>query len=180
MLAFSSSGLIRLSRIFAQLCLLGMIAIPCLLALVWWHLDWLAANSPELRVLPFNPAEIRPAQQGLGFAVSMIPASVLVWGLWRLREVFSGFATGVFFSARTVEGIRAFALAVTLQALLRPVATTLLSIVLTMHNPPGQRALVVAFGSRELESLFIGGIFLAVACVMAEGRRLAEDNAQFV
>jgi hypothetical protein len=180
MLSFSSLGLIRLSRVFAQLCLLGMIAIPCLLALVWWHLDWLAANSPELRALAFEPAGIQPVQRALGFAVSMIPGSVLLWGLWRLREVFSVFATGVFFSARTVEGIRAFALAVTLQVLLRPLATALLSIVLTMHNPPGQRALVVAFGTRELESLFIGGIFLAVAFVMAEGRRLAEDNAQFV
>ncbi|MBI1179519.1 MAG: DUF2975 domain-containing protein [Alphaproteobacteria bacterium] len=180
MTPLSARGLIRISRMLRVCCMAGAVGIPLLLAFLWWQLDWIAAASPDLSRIAFDPREVNGAQRAAAFLTSMIPAGVLIWGLLRLQAVFRRFATGEFFSAATTDGLRAFALAVTLQALLRPVASALLSVLLTLQNPPGQRSLAVGFGSAELETLFVGAVFLAVAHLMNEGCRLADDNAQFV
>ena len=61
-----------------------------------------------------------------------------------------------------------------------PIIGGLLSVVLTMGNPPGERALVLSFSSNELALLFLGGCLLVISWVMAESSRLADDNAQIV
>ncbi|MFN3232915.1 MAG: DUF2975 domain-containing protein [Alphaproteobacteria bacterium] len=121
-----------------------------------------------------------PGTKLLGFLISMIPAGALLYGLWRLQDAFSRFAAGEFFSRETIRCIRTFALMVLLQALLRPIASSMLSVLLTLQNPPGEKALAIRFGSGELEMLFVGGLFFAVAHLMAEGRRIADENAQIV
>ncbi len=171
---------IRLSLLLKHVITLSLILLPTLFAALWWQFDWLAANAPELNRLAVDAQSVGPGRRVLGFLISMLPVSLLLYGLWRLREAFERFSQGEFFTYETITCIRSFALMVMLQSLMRPVATTLLSVLLTMSNPPGQRTLAISIGSGELEMLFVGAVFFAVAHLMVEGRRLADDNAQII
>jgi hypothetical protein len=51
---------------------------------------------------------------------------------------------------------------------------------ISMHNPPGHRFISLGFGSDDVEMLFLAGVTFVIARVMAEARRVAEENAGFV
>jgi hypothetical protein len=57
---------------------------------------------------------------------------------------------------------------------------SLLSIVLTVANPPGQRMLTVGFSSRDFTTLVLGIAVLLISWAMDEGRRIAEEQEQFI
>jgi hypothetical protein len=52
--------------------------------------------------------------------------------------------------------------------------------VFTLDNPPGSRQLVIALSVHDYLALIVGGVLLAVAWVMVEATRIADENASFV
>lgn len=170
----------RISRLMWILCTLATFAIPTMLAAMWMTFDLWAAGHPEL-------AGIQPVQDPMptpvlaaGFLISMLPGGIAMFAAWRLRALFSLYAEGRIFTADNSRCLKHFAMAVMAIAVVKPVATALLSVVLTLANPPGERMMMLRFGSPELTILFIGGVFLIIAWVMEEGRTMAEDQAQIV
>ena len=57
---------------------------------------------------------------------------------------------------------------------------TLHGLVLTMHNPPGRRMLIVQLSSNDYAFLVFGVLLLGIAWVMVEATRLAREHAEFV
>ena len=56
----------------------------------------------------------------------------------------------------------------------------LLSFVLTLSNHPGQRLLALSLSTEQLVALFVGAVFVVIARVLEEGRKLADDNASIL
>lgn len=170
----------RISRIMRALCGLAMVTIPCGLVLVWVSFDFWTNVNPGL--VPFGPLPDPMPWASLlgGFAVSLLPAGLLIFGLARLRRLFGLYAQGVIFAAENSRCLRHFALSVIGLALMQPLFLALLSVTLTWSNPPGQRMLTVGFGSPELGMVFVGMVFLVIAWIMELGRELAEEQAQIV
>ena len=157
-----------------------MVAIPVILALVWWQFEWLLATTPDYHNLPLYLDRISTGQILLCFGMSMVGASPILYGLWRIRKVFHSFERGTFFTATTARGMRMFALMIMLSVIVRPLTTAMTTVLLTLNNPPGEGTLALSFGSGNIETLFVGLVFFAIAHVMTEGQKLAEDNAQII
>ena len=51
---------------------------------------------------------------------------------------------------------------------------------LTLGNAPGQRMLSVQLGSQHYVVLLLGLVLIAMAMVMREAQRMAQENAEFV
>jgi uncharacterized membrane protein len=66
------------------------------------------------------------------------------------------------------------------QAPLGPLTSATLSAALSVGNPPNERAITIAFSINDYFALLVGGVLLAIATVMREAARLAEENASFV
>ena len=49
-----------------------------------------------------------------------------------------------------------------------------------VRNPPGSRQLVIALSVHDYLALIVGGVLLAVAWIMVEATRIADENASFV
>jgi len=60
------------------------------------------------------------------------------------------------------------------------VRTSLLSVILTMGKPPGQRLLVVGLDSGDFTGVFVGVVVLIISWVMDEGRKIEEDQALII
>ena len=173
------SGIRRLSRVMAALCLVAMVAMPLLLALAWALLPSLRPGWPPYATLPIPP---EPARELViaGFLVLLVPLAVLLWGVERLRRLFRRYEAGDVFSPQAARCLAGFAQAVLLWALLQPLASALAGMILTLGNPPGQRALALSVGTGEPGAVAIALVLLVVARVLREASRVAEENASFV
>ena len=169
----------RVSRTMMYLCSASFVLIPVALALAWANFE-LLRNVPPLGGLYI--AESGPGALSLlsGFLVSLIASGILLFGLWRLRRLFQLYSDGRIFTAENARCLTSFAWALVVFALTKPLFGALLSVLVTWHNPPGQRALAISFGSNEIGVAFVGVLLLVIAWIMREGCLLAEENAQIV
>jgi len=115
-----------------------------------------------------------------GFAISMVPLSVLIWGLLQAQRCFRAFAAARFLTAEPVAGLRGFALGLLISSLVNPFATAALSVLLSWRGPPGTRTLTFNVGSDTLLLILFAGTIAVIAWVLAEAVAIAEENAQFV
>lgn len=170
----------RVSRLMSALCVIGMVGLPIALAIVWadpWDTDWPYA---AVRQLVTNPSAMPDYVPYVGFVITLIPVAAVIFGLARLRDLFRLYAAGRIFAPESARCLKHFAIAVLLQAILQPLTGAALSVLLTLHNPPGQRQLMIGLGSNEFGALVVGGLILVIAWVMGESARIAEENAQIV
>lgn len=123
---------------------------------------------------------ITPLGQALAGVALAIPVGVMLYGLVAVRRMFAAFARGEVFSAYTAHQLQIFAASVLLQSPLGPLTSAGLSAALSVGNPPGERALVIAFSINDYFALIIGCVLFAAATIMREGARLADENASFV
>lgn len=172
--------LVRFAGVLRWLLLAAAAAIPLAVALVAALApDWVL-NQAGMAGLPVERALAEPWRLRAAFVVGVVPGLVVVWGMVRLATLFERIARGEVFSEAGARALRDFALAVLVQAALKPVAHTLSVLVLTIANPPGQRQLAIALGSDDVAAVLIGLVFLAVAWVLREGRRIADENALMI
>ena len=170
----------RLSYAMQQLCVIAIVTIPLLIAWIWLNFEQFADAIARQNNLMLQLEHIGPLSLALGFLCTMIPASVIIYGLLRLRALFLLYRSNIFFTDANARHLRAFSAALFVNALLTPITGTLLSIVLTMSNPPGQRSLSLAVGSHQIVTAFIAATFMIIAAIMVEGRKLADENAEII
>lgn len=123
---------------------------------------------------------ITPLGQALAGAVLAVPTGLMLYGMLAVRRMFQAFARGEVFSAHTARRLQTFAATILLQAPLGPLTSAGLSAALSAGNPPGQRALMISFSTNDYYAFVIGAVLFAVATLMREGARIAEENAGFV
>lgn len=170
----------RISRTLAVTCVVLMGALPVSVLIYWVVADGGAlavrANLPARAI----QAPLLLSQRIAGALVTEIPLGLLVVGLWQARKCFTLFAAGQVFTAEAVGYLRRFAGWVLASVAASIIASPVLSVVLTLHNPPGMRHLAIGIGSDQIFTLFFAGMVWLMAAVIGQGQALAEENASFV
>ena len=170
----------RVSALLILACNAYLLLAPLLLAAVWFNFERLGPQWQTLAELPIRPEYVGLWNKLAGALITTVPMALLMYGVWRLRQLFVQFRGGSLFSADGAGHLHAFAWMLLVTVLLSPVISALLSVVLTMNNPPGQRALVISLGSNDLAQLFIAGALFAITWTLREGYRLRQENEAFV
>jgi len=152
------------------------------LALIW---VWLSPSLVETLVVPrlglgAYSVSLDGWTRAAGFAVSMLPMVVVGYLLHQAYALFDGYRLGNVFTDAAPIRLRRIGMCMLALAVLRPVTTTLLGIVLTMSNPPGQRIVSIGISIDEYMIAAFGGLILAIGHVMVEAKRLADDNLQII
>ncbi len=143
-------------------------------------LFWISANQlPEFlqrECLPY--AEHFPLPWTalvMGFVVTMLPSGVGVYGVYCLKCLFALYEKGQVFQAQNVYWYKQLSRVFLWLCGVGFLSRGLLSVVLTLHQPPGQRMLALSISSEDLNLLVLGGILAVIAWVMDEGRKLQEE-----
>ncbi len=165
----------RVSRLMAGLCLAGMIGMPAGLVWLWANPIWLSDAYSAARLHLGDPSQWPGYVPYVGFAITLLPVGVLVYGLAQLRQLFNLYAGGEIFSTEAARRLKRFAVAVLSQSLLKPLAGAALSVLLTAHHAPGSRSLSISLGSAEFGALLLGGLLLVIAWIMGESARIAQE-----
>ena len=116
----------------------------------------------------------------LGIAVTALPVGLLVYALLEARRLFAEYAEGGFFNWSAARRLRRIALVICSLAFVGPLTRTLLVLVLTFNNPPGQRLLSIGLSFNDYFMGMVGGLLLAIAWVMVEAARISEENREFI
>jgi len=176
----TSRRLRRFSKTMAWVTTLGIVLIAVAMVLVFLIPDWtrnflLARLGQAGAALPLTPGRL-----GAAAAVTALPIGIMLYGLWQARALFRDFAEGLVFTASTARRLRDFAGAIMAQAMLGPISSSALLLAFTFGNPPEQRQFGIALSVNDYIALIVGGVLLAVAWVMAEATRIADEHASFV
>lgn len=168
----------KLSKKFHLLISSLLVAIP-----LYYVIYWAFVNSlPEILItqnvasvpLVQNPLSIK--FQLIGFVVSLLPLSALVYGLINIRKLFFFYKEGVIFSFEHVTILKKTSNALIGWVFLSILYESAKSVLFSMGNPPGQRVISVGFSSPEITTLVVAvGVFV-IAWVMDEGRILTEEQ----
>ncbi len=167
----------RLSRRIQRLLLLAMLIPPLALAWYWTFYNTLPADAqagPRLDILIVGP--VPALSRAAAFGVSMAAACVFLWGLWTLVRLFRLYESGRIFEMENVACFRTLGRVFIGQAAANLMLPPLLSVILTLHNPAGQKQLALSFGSGVFFLFLAGAIVLVIASVMEEGRKLEEER----
>lgn len=177
----NSNRIRRVSRIMQRLCTVLLWLLPFTVIPLWFIFDEaLLQHISKLGHVQTEFANFTTTTRVLGCLVSMIPMAIMIYGLLHLGHLFRLFSEGEIFGAENVYELLKFTRSLFAYGIVNPFAGALISVIVTMNNPPGKKQLVIALGSQDLTIFFIATVFLIIAWVMAEGHKLSEENAQIV
>jgi hypothetical protein len=166
----------RVSKKLHYLLLIILWIMPAVTALVWLFINRLPETMYR-NMLPYFVSVPLPASARLmGFAVVMIPTGVAMFGLFYVMKLFQLYEQGQIFQLANVRCFRNLSRVLIWWFIAGIIHKSLLSVALTLHNPPGQRMLTLELGSPDLTALLVGVILAVISWVMEEGRKLQEDQ----
>lgn len=170
----------RLSALMCVVVAVGGALAEAALVWVWLTPSWVEAYVvPTLR-LQSVPVALDAGTRLTAFAASMVPMAVLLYLLHQAYELFDAFRLGQVFSPQAPIRLRRIGSCILALALLRPITSSLLGLILTWTNPPGQRILALSLSIDDYMIAALGGLVLAIGHVMSEAARMAEDHSQIV
>ena len=177
---FSSAMVIVTSLGIALIAGLMILMFSGAMVLVFLLPDW---THNLLLPQPGNSGvnlELTPGRLAAAAAIIAIPVGVLLFMLGQARALFADFAEGRVFTLASARHLRDFAACVLAQAILGPLSSTAVFLAFTFSNPPGSRKFAIELSVDNYVALIVGGVLLAVAWVMVEATRIADEHASFV
>lgn len=174
-----SKGLVRASRIMAWLSMAGAALGPALVVVGFLFPDLTQALGMKLsygEAHVIDTIVLRDRLVALPFA--LIPALIATWGLLALARLFRGFTQGDVFSATSLRALNQVTTALFWNVLSAFALELPVSYFLSAHN--GHHDISLTLGSGDVQLLFLAGVAFVIARVMAEARRVADENASFV
>jgi hypothetical protein len=177
-----SARVAKLSRAMSKIALLGAAAYLASEILVFIEPDFMnVIGATEMhhtgaKITSAIPLIFRLA----ALAIELIPTALVVWALLELHRLFLLYATSDEFSPAALRHLSRLA---TLMFLFVPVSFLLeapVSCALTWARGPGHREISLTLTSYDVSFLFMAGVVLVIARVMAEARSMADENASFV
>ncbi|OGB79234.1 MAG: hypothetical protein A2496_11065 [Burkholderiales bacterium RIFOXYC12_FULL_60_6] len=170
----------RLSGWLVLVCWVLVVLLP-----VAWLGYWMTSDAAQLALQAHLPAGViqpglPPWQRVAAAAANAVPMACVLLGVWQVKRCFTAFAQGQVFTAHATAHLRRFAGWTAAAALAAIVSVPVISVLLTLHNLPGERQLVVSLSSEHVFTLFFAALVWLMADIMGQGQALAEENESFV
>ena len=167
------------SRVMTIAVAVGMAALVVLAVMVFLvPVVTKATIIPE--IMPFGITEISPRARLLGLLVLCLPLAVFLYGLNEMRLLFAQYATGDVLTVGAAHRLKLIAWATVIGAVLRAPTRAGLYLALSIDQMDLPPRLPVRINAADFTFLLFGLLLLAVAWVMAEAARIAEDHRQII
>lgn len=168
-----------ISRRLRLVCTGLIYCLPVLCAVFWILFNKIHALVPIPLPVPVNH-DLTGFTRLLAFLCDLVPLSPLIFGLLKLRELFSLYEKGHIFTEENVNCYRSLGRTLMVWVACDIVNRTLLGIVLTLNNPPGKRLLVVGMDGGDFTGIFVAAAVLIISWVMDEARKMMEEQSLII
>ena len=127
-----------------------------------------------------NMASLLWWQQLGGIVLSSIPLLALTVGLYHLRALFQGYARQDYFSVNAAIHLGKVGRAVILWVVLNFICEPLLSVLISIRAPAGERMMTLSLESSALIALFLAACIMLIAQILKKASDVATENQQFL
>jgi len=148
---------------------------PIFTALFWLMPEYFKKFGIQASVFP-DKYTLSPSIQLLGFFANLIPAAVIMYGLWQLIQLFKNYEAKNIFTLENAKRYHNLGMTFIYWVFANILFNSLCSVILTIKNS-NKHLLNVSFSSTEITSLLIGGLIIIIAWVMNEGSRIAKEQS---
>ncbi len=179
--------LLTLRQKIGWICQIARLATPAYAGWVlylnvdFWR-DAAAINNGYGRLLQRDLSGILPWQQAAAFGVNFIVWLFTAYACYSAWRLFTLYLSGDVLTPGASLWLRRLALYGTVSEILSVVTRPLISVILTLHFPAGQklRALNIFFQPNDLALLLLLFVLLALAHIQKSAAEIASEHAQFV
>lgn len=116
------------------------------------------------------------AHRLMAMIVDGISASLLIMILFLIIVIMQRIQQREIFSASIAHSFSKISKLAFAFAIYTPISQSLLSVITTLQNAPGQRILSISFGSAELFNIFIFGFFMVITLLIQQGTSLQNEQ----
>ena len=173
-----------ISSLGGRICTVLIFLVPIISALFWIYFNKfypiMRALGIEIYLLSVLQQDLSAMARFLGFIVSLLPNIVTIYGIIKLRRLFSLYEKGIIFSKDNVKCFRGIGWALIGLVIANKISMPFLMVVFTSANPPGPRTIALAVNGEDLTTLVLGMAVLLISWAMDEGRRIKEDQDQYI
>jgi len=154
-----------------------MLATPVFFCIKWFHDKFPLDNDRmDFGIETMILREMPIPHRLLGMLVDSVSAMLLMSGLLIFMRLMQRYQAGEIFSTRALGGLEKLSKYAFVWAVYSPLSASILSVVTTLHNPPGSRMLTIGFGMHDIANIFIFGCLCVIASVMREGNALQSEQ----
>ncbi len=119
-------------------------------------------------------------QKILGFFVAALPVTILCWALLLALKLVNFLKAGLWFDERCETLCRSFSKVMLWFVLLQFIHRTLLVLVITATNPPGEKQLLISISTEDIFALVPVVFALIFAHIISLAREQREELKQIV
>lgn len=171
---------IRLAQLVYWVATAWLVLLPLGAAYLLFDINYLGQIGRENLNLPIQWFSVDNWQLYALWVLTALYAFLGYLGVYFLRRAFKSFAQGQWFDSRNSRSLRAFALLLVLQGIVKPIHLALASVLLSWNHPPGERVLSISVGSNELVLICSGVVLWVLSDLLVRGMRADAENRQFV
>ncbi|WP_298862115.1 DUF2975 domain-containing protein [uncultured Gimesia sp.] len=166
-------------KVLYYCCIISLFAMPILLVWVWLYADLIAASASSL---PASAIQ-HPLPVWTKCLMVLLSATVMAptyWGLFSIRQFLKACCAEDYLSSQNSRYLKRLAFGLFGTALLSPISCSILSVLLTIDNPPGQKMLTIGISSNQIILAAVGGLLFVLANLIQRASLIAEEHAQIV
>ena len=167
----------RLSNAVSKLCYISIAVMPLILVWIWMDPERVAQEFSDKSDLVL-PEAIGFLTRIFGFTLTIIPTTLMIMGLLSLQEFLNNLQKSDYFNPNNPTLLRKFAYMLLWSTLARPLIGALVSIVITINNPPGQRTVTFSLGTDEISGVFVALLIMLLSLLMAESKSSVDERAR--
>lgn len=170
----------RISNRMKKLCSFFIVLFPVVLVFNWLNFDVATKTLGVLEGLPYNPEYFGTSNIIIGFLINSGLTFLAVMAIIHLRRFFILNSEGQCFTHEGANALHSFSKYLLAHSILVVPVRIILSYVVTMNNPRGERVIQATLSTEEVAIIFLCFVFFAVSWLLKESVAIAEENAQII
>lgn len=172
-----------LSKVLRYVAVLALFLLPIGNAGYWitngypflGNVEW--NMVPKITDVPIPAlSDMSSEMKFFGFLVNLIPNAFAMLALFYLAKLFRLYEELEVFSAKSVKCIRHLGYVLLIGQLAHPIYYGLITLTVTIANPPGKRMISLALGTEEIKLMAIAAFVILISWIMDIGRKLQEEQ----
>lgn len=123
-----------------------------------------------------NTATLTVSQKLIGFFVSGISTGLIIFALFLIIKLMKFIQKNEYFSLHAIGLLKRITKIALLYTIYTPLCNTILSVILSFNNPPGQRVITLTFGSAEILNIIIFCFMFLIMTIFQKGYELKHEQ----
>lgn len=157
-----------------------MIVFTTIIPIAYWFLPLtyqkLSSNRLLLSCDNFDISTFTLMQKLLGFFVSSISTVLLISGLILIIQLMKCIQNNEYFSLNTISLLKMITKVAFVYAIYAPLCSSMLTVITTLNNLPGQRMISLTFGSSEILNIMIFCFMFLIMTMFQKGYELKHEQ----